>query len=272
MTLIMPRITQSLPVELKYKLYEESVQNSEGDIDFINQEYKKIYGHLPKTLREDFCGTGLLATDWVKQGKDHFAWGIDLDKLPLEYGKNNHLLRLSAGQKKRMSYIHGNVLDSFPFSADVIVAFNFSYFIFKTRRELVNYFAMARKGLSKKGAFLIDLFGGSACYEPSEEETEYEEFSYFWDLDRFNPITNECLYHIHFKTKHDRKKHRKVYSYDWRMWSMVELREALEDAGFKKTLTYWEGEDEDGQGNGEFYPSHKEENCQSWISYIVAIP
>ena len=45
----------------------------------------------------------------------------------------------------------------------------------------------------------------------------------------------------------------------------------MEDAGFAKTITYWEGEDKFGEGDGNFYPSEEEENCESWVTYIVGI-
>ena len=56
------------------------------------------------------------------------------------------------------------------------------------------------------------------------------------------------------------------------MWSIPELREILEDAGFSRTVAYWEGEDDDGDGDGNFYISNKEDNCESWVTYIAAIP
>ena len=43
----------------KYRLYLGSVQNPEADIQFINKEYKAIFGKTPKSLREDFCVTTL---------------------------------------------------------------------------------------------------------------------------------------------------------------------------------------------------------------------
>ena len=49
----------------------------------------------------------------------------------------------------------------------------------------------------------------------------------------------------------------------------------LEEAGFSKTLGYWEGEeepDEDGDvgGDGEFYPTEEAEQCEAWVTYIAA--
>ena len=47
-------------------------------------------------------------------------------------------------------------------------------------------------------------------------------------------------------------------------------RELLLEAGFRKATIYWEGEDEDGEGNGEFTPEEKGEADLAWIAYIVA--
>ena len=267
-------MSTTLSVSEKHRLYEASVQCHEGDIDFLNKEYRRIYNRAPLSLREDFGGTGLLACEWVRQSPEHTAYAIDLDPEPISYGYENHYFRLNEEEKKRMKYIEGNVLADFDFKADIVVAFNFSYFIFKKRHELLDYFKRVRAGMKNDGAFFIDLFGGTEARSPLVEETEHEDegFSYFWDCDSYNPITNEVQYYIHFKTLNDGKMHREVFSYDWRMWTMMELREVLEDAGFSKTVTYWEGEDEDGEGDGNFYPSEKEENCESWVTYIMALP
>lgn len=268
----MPIAKEPLPLVEKYRLYEDSVQNHECDIEFINDEFEKHYKFKPKSLREDFGGTAAMACDWVKQGPEHIAYGVDLDSEPIAYGKENHYSRLTKTEKERMKYIQGNVLDDFDFKADVVVAFNFSYFIFKKRAELVEYFTKVRAGLSDKGAFFIDLFGGEDCGQELEEETEFDDYSYFWDCDKFNAITNETLFYIHFKTLEDNMKYERVFTYDWRLWGLAELRDILADAGFSKTFAYWEGEDDDGEGDGDFFRSEEEDNCESWVTYIMAIP
>ncbi len=263
-------MSNKLAVEEKYKLYELSVQCHESDIEFISREYKKVYGKIPMSLREDFGGTAAMACDWVKQSAHHEAWGVDLDPEPMKYGIENHYSRLNEDEKKRMRYVEGNVLDTQDFKSDVVVAFNFSYFIFKKRQMLLDYFKKVREGLNEEGAFFIDLFGGTDSRDELVEETEHDNHSYFWDCDGFNPITSECLYYIHFKTK-DGVKHERVFTYDWRMWGMAELQDILEEAGFSKVITFWEGEDDDGGGDGNFFRTGDAENCESWVTYICAI-
>ncbi|WP_127715010.1 class I SAM-dependent methyltransferase [Halobacteriovorax sp. HLS] len=258
-----------LSLENKYKLYEASVQNHECDIDFINKEYRRIFGKLPMSLREDFGGTAAMACDWVKQSDNHIAWGVDLDSEPISYGIDNHYSKLNDAQKERMKYIEGNVLDNRDFKSDIVVAFNFSYFIFKERKTLLEYFKKVREGLNDEGAFFVDLFGGTDACQELVEESDHDSHTYFWDCESFNPITSEVLYYIHFEQ--DGHKYERVFTYDWRMWGLKELQDIMIDAGFSKVVTYWEGEDGDGGGDGNFYPSDKEENCESWVTYLCAI-
>ncbi len=265
-------MAKKLTRDEKYVLYESSVQNPEADIAFINKEYKKIYGKNPLVLREDFCGTGSMACAWVAQSKKHKAHGIDLDMEPISYGVENHLFKLAEADQGRMEFILGNVMSTYNFKTDVIVAFNFSYFLFKQRADLVKYFSQVRKHLKKDGAFFIDLFGGTETKKPLIESVRHTKHTYYWDCEKYNPLTGDVLYYIHFKTHKDQVKHEKVFKYDWRMWDARELLDVIADAGFSKTHIYWEGVEKDGSGNGNFKQSTKAENCESWVTYICALP
>ena len=69
----------------KYDLYTKAVQSTEADVDFIHDTYKELKGREAQVLREDFCGTFALSTEWVKAAKTHKAFGVDLDPEPMEY-------------------------------------------------------------------------------------------------------------------------------------------------------------------------------------------
>ena len=62
-----------------------------------------------------------------------------------------------------------------------------------------------------------------------------------------------------------------VFVYNWRMWGMMELRDLLLEAGFSKTIGYWEGEDDDGGGDGDFFATDEAEQCEAWVTYIAAL-
>lgn len=253
----------------KYAYYKEAVQNPEGDVDFYLKTYRQIKKKKPISLREDFCGTFAISCAWVKLDKSFESHAVDLDKEPLEYGKKNYLSKLNPDQQQRLHVYNKNVLDKKLPSTDICVAVNFSYYLFKKRHELLMYFKNAYNHVNKDGIFIVDCFGGGQCQAAIEEETVHKNFSYYWDQTNYNPITNEAEFYIHFKLK-GQKKMEKMFYYDWRMWTIPELREILVEAGFKKTTVYWEGTNSKGEGDGEFTPTEKGEECDSWIAYIVS--
>jgi hypothetical protein len=54
------------------------------------------------------------------------------------------------------------------------------------------------------------------------------------------------------------------------LWTIPELRELREEAGFEGVTAYWEGEDARGKGNGVFRPSAKGTADRSFVAYVVA--
>ena len=259
-----------LPEFDKYFYYQKSVQSPENDVVYLKDAYRELKGKNPKSLREDFCGTFLICCEWAKMHSDNQAIGVDLDPEPIKYGMENYLPDLKDYQQERVNVLQKNVLDPNLPQADIVAALNFSYSIFKTRDLLRQYYKNCYDTLNKDGILVCDIFGGSQCYEPNEEETEHTEhkFSYFWDQDSWDPVTNEGMFYIHFKRKGE-KKREKVFTYDWRMWSIPEMREIMHEAGFSKTHVYWEGTTDDGEGDGEFKRVEKGEDCESWVAYVV---
>lgn len=254
----------------KYVYYERAVQNPSNEVDFFNEKYKEIRGKKPFTLREDFCGTGAISCEWVKQSDKHFSWGIDLDPEPVAYGKEVHVAKLDAAQKERVHYILDNVLHGSTPKVDICFAFNFSYFIFKKRQELIEYFTAVKDALNDDGVFFMDLFGGPDSQTVMTDVIKHDGFKYYWECQEFNPINNHCRFAINFKRKGE-KKRKDVFVYEWRMWGMQELRDILEEVGFSTTLGYWEGEDDDEGGDGNFYATEEAENCEAWVTYIAAV-
>lgn len=253
----------------KYEYYSKAVQSAESDVVFLRKAYRELRAKDPKVLREDFCGTFSLSCEWVKLNPRFEAFGVDLDPEPLEYGRLKHLPKLKPDQVKRLHLMEGNVLLSTLPQADLAIAMNFSYYIFKTRELMKQYFTNVYKSLKKDGVFILDCFGGSQCYDAIEETTDHKSFKYYWDQTGFDPVTNRALFHIHFKLK-GQKKVERVFTYDWRMWSIPELRELLHEVGFKRSHVYWEGTTRAGEGDGVFTRTEKGEACLSWIAYIAA--
>ncbi len=255
----------------KHDLYEESVQNPEFEVEFLRKIYKQHRRKAAKVFREDFCGTAVLCCEWARQVRNGRAIGIDLDKETLQWGEKNHLAKLGKSAS-RIQLEHANVMDAKRFKADLVAALNFSYFVFKKRSELLDYYRCVHRSLNSDGVFVVDLYGGPEAQIEQEEITEQDSgFDYVWDQAYFNPVTGETLCHIHFDLP-DGTRIKKAFTYDWRLWAMPEIRDVMLDAGFKETHVYWEGTDEeDGSGNGEFEMSDQGDDAGSWVAYIVGL-
>ena len=252
----------------KYDLYELSVQEPEADCDIVEQIWKEIRGRKPLHMREDFCATAITAIEWVKRGSRNTAVGIDLDPTVLKLAEERIKARLKPAQRKRMKLLEDDVL-KVETPADTVLATNFSYYILKTRKTMKRYFKHVRKALVDDGLFILDAYGGSDSFLEMEEPRECEGFDYVWDQKHYNPITGDVINHIHFSFP-DGSKMKSAFVYEWRLWTIPELRELLTEAGFKAVTVYWEGTDEDGEGDGEWAPSKIGEACEGWVAYLVA--
>lgn len=255
----------------KYEYYQRSVQSPDVDAAFLHRVYKEAHKNKKSAavLREDFCAAFALCCQWVLLDSAKTAHAVDLDPEPLAYGREHYLSRLPAAAQKRLSIHEADVLQPKLPHADIIAALNFSYFIFKERPTLKRYFENCRKTLKEGGLLVLDCFGGPACMEPNEHETEYDDFSYFWDQDSFDPLTHHAQFAIHFRLK-GKKKIKNVFTYDWRLWTLPELHDLLLESGFKKVEFYWEGTDENGEGDGNYTKVDKGEICESFVAYLVA--
>jgi len=254
-----------------YRLYEEAVQDPPGDVALVDRIYRSHYGRAPRRLREDFCGTAAMACCWVARAPENRAWGIDLDPEPLAWGREHHVSTLTADQAERLILLRGDVLDTEHEPVDITVAFNFSYFVFLERAQLVGYFEKSRARLNDQGMLVLDLYGGAEAQRTQTETREYEGFDYVWDQDIFDPIHHHVTNHIHFEFE-DGSRINRAFTYEWRLWTIPELRDALRDAGFAKTEVYWEQtERKTNEGNGVYYRARRANDDPAWVSYIVAL-
>lgn len=256
-----------------FELYQLSVQSPDDDIVFLNRVYKQLFGRAPRHFREDFCGTALLCATWVARDKRNTAEGFDLDPNALAWGQVHNLEPL--GEKAQRVTLHmKDVREPGHKKAEVRVAQNFSYCIFKQREEMLAYFRSVREGLARDGMFALDLYGGYESTAEMEEERRIEGgFTYVWDQARFLPGSGDYLCHIHFRFR-DGTELKKAFSYEWRYWTMPELKDILREAGFSQVMSYFEqGEGKDGEGNGQFLRDDTGKSCRDcagWIAYMIA--
>lgn len=259
----------------KFDCYQQSVQEPEHEIDFFNQAYRDAYNRKPRVLREDFCGTFSVCCEWVKSDEERSAWGVDLCAETLQWGKDNNLSKLKQQAAKRVQVLEQDVREPNTPPADILAAQNFSFWIFKTRQEVIDYFKTAYANMADKGVMVMDMMGGKDCYDTEVVDKRTivkgkKGFKYQWDQAYFNPVNSDCTFYIHFKFG-DGSKLKKAFEYNWRFWTIPEVREMLAEAGFRDSLVYWEDEDKDDDEDDEWITVDEAPNDDSWICYIVAI-
>jgi len=249
----------------RHAYYERAVQDPVNDAAMLAKLFRRYRNRQPMRLREDFCGTAVLSAHWVKAREGRTAVGVDLDEATLDWGRRHHL----RGLDSRVQLRQENVLDGKGAKVDIGCAMNFSYSVFKTRDALRRYFEVARSTLVEDGVFVLDAWGGWGAMKAECERKKVGDFYYEWEQVRFDPLTNEILCHIHFEIAGGIRIDR-AFTYDWRLWSVQELRELLLEAGFSAVHALWEKTDDDGEDTGVFYEPKRIDNQEKWWTFIVA--
>jgi hypothetical protein len=244
-------------------------------LEFFEQAYKEAYRKKPYTLREDFCGTFAVCCSWAASNPKRTAFGVDLCPDTLQWGRDNNLSKLTESQQERVRLAEQDVRKRNRPTADVLAAQNFSFWIFKTRQEVIEYFKVARSNLNSQGIMVMDMMGGGDCYTEGLVDKRKivkgkKGFDYHWKQVSFNPINADASFSINFKFP-DGSKLKHAFEYHWRFWTIPEVREMLAEAGFSESYVYWENGDEDDDNYGNWERAEQAGSDPSWICYIVAL-
>ena len=259
----------------KYHCYQESVQEPSHEVEFFEQAYADFNRRKPRHLREDFCGTFAVCCDWVKGDPKRTALGVDLDPECLNWGREHNLAKLDETTQKRVKLRQQDVRQRNRPAADILAAQNFSFWIFRTREELRDYFKAARSNLAPGGILVTDMMGGGECYEEEHEDVRKigkgkKAFKYVWTQDTFNPINHDARFHISFRFK-DGSALDEAFVYEWRFWTIPEVRELMAEAGFSSSHVYWEVDYETDEEAGTWERREDAPSDPSWVCYIVAV-
>ncbi|KAF5751608.1 hypothetical protein HS088_TW02G00623 [Tripterygium wilfordii] len=318
----------------KFLLYQQSVQSPKGDISYL-QKFFLMYvgGRMPLHFQEDFCGTALLSTEWLRSDSRRTAVGLDLDLEALNWCMENNINKVGGDGYSRISLFHGNVLQPIeakliefdpqkligdiklgesneslqndglestmqaasassvvnkcmkntPLHArDIVCAFNYSCCCLHKRAELVLYFKHALDALSKKGGiFVMDLYGGTSSERKLRLQRRFANFTYVWEQAEFDIIERKTRISLHFHLQKQQKKLRHAFSYSWRLWSLPEIKDCLEEAGFQ-SVHFWVRQMPDtekmrsteGFGVGKDVKYEEVKNFpqeDAWNAYIVGV-
>jgi len=265
----------------RFSLYEVAVQGVDWDLDFMERVWRRRNpGREPRRFREDFCSTAALATAWAQRGPDRLAWAVDLDPEPLAWART-HRLPYVREAARRVRLVRGDVRLPRRPAVDVACALNFSWWVFHERAQLLRYLRAARAGLRPGGVLVMNLFGGNSAErlltertrkraENAPDGTMLPPFTYVWEHARFNAVDRRLLAYIHFELR-DGRRLRRAFTYDWRMYTVPELGDAVREAGFGDFEVWSEGWDARAKrGNGTLYRRTELDNEDTWIAYAVA--
>jgi len=272
----------------RHELYEIAVQSPEADCELFEEIFRDLRRRKPKVLREDFCGTAKLSRTWCQSARSRRAIGIDFDGPTLAEARSRNVEPFAKQLGDRLELVQADVLEVVPGRvepADMIVALNFSFCVFKRREQLRLYLANALGGLAEDGVMFLEMFGGTKAIDTDDEVRELDDFTYEWEQESFNPLNNDIVCHIHFQFP-DGSRIEKAFTYVWRLWSVPELRDLLLEVGFSDVQIYWETMDDEAEddddddddegdgmlrGTGEYEPREVVEQQDSWLVYIVAL-
>ena len=230
----------------KHELYEQAAQSPRRQAQFLRALHARGHSDAPLILGEDFAGTGALSRQWVTLAPGATAVCVDHNPEVLARGKG------VAGVTTHCADV--SEIDD---PADVICALNFSICEIHDRARLVAYLSHVRPRLRESGVFVADLYGGADAFVEGESDVELREgeneqdgpgVRYVWEQRLANPMTGRVVNAMHFvlesgETMPD------AFVYDWRLWSVPELRDAMIEAGFASTEVYdrlGDAVDEDG--------------------------
>lgn len=246
----------------RFDLYELAVTSPVPLARFL----KAAHGRKPRTLCEDFSGTAALSRAWVELDPKHRAIAVDQDPAVIRA----LVARLSEACAKSLLPITSSVLRASN-PCDILACTNFPICYWHTRPALLKYLKHARARLNPRGIFVADLYGGSDAFQVGKQTVHLRhrghQIEYTWEQRAADPISCRVKNAIHFRI--GRRVIRNAFEYDWRLWSIPELSEALLETGFRKIEIYDSlGDAMDQDGNVMIRPTT--ELADPYVVYLVA--
>jgi len=253
----------------RHDLYELCTQTPERDVALL----RALHGGAARVLGEDFAGTAALAHAWVRTVRGGRAVAVDRDPEPLDrHRADRRVARLVADVRRVAARV------------DLLVALNFSVCEWHARRDLVGYLRHARRRLARGGVFVADLYGGEGAFTVGRLRERHrgprgERVLYEFEQRSADALTGRVVDALHFEVAGNGATARRgrvtrlrdAFVYDWRLWSVPELRDALLDAGFASVEVHSRFEHaRDGRGRVHVRPlASARELGATWCVFVM---
>lgn len=265
-------------------LYRLAVQHPLAEVAFlarVHQHYrnrtrlKTSRATAPASrLREDFAGTAAVAQTWVAMDENHRALAIEKHLPTLRWARKR--VREELGDRAEdLIFLAGDVMQWAPPTTpkvDLVAALNFSLFIYHRPGELLGYLKHARRCLAGGGVLVVDAFGGPGAMRAGIQKRMVRPdpcegiaaFEYQWEQRSYNAVNNRLDCRIHFDLGPAGKR-KNAFVYDWRLWTLAELTDAMLEAGFVRAQVW-------GQGAGpQYQPLDGMPSTENWVAYVVGL-
>jgi hypothetical protein len=97
-------------------------------------------------------------------------------------------------------------------------------------------------------------------------------FSYIWEQTSFDPITNfvNCAIHFTFPKHSQREDIMNAFNYEFRLWSLPEVRDVSLGAHFHDVIIFWEQDSHEDKDISKFEHATSAKHEGTWIAYVVA--
>jgi SAM-dependent methyltransferase len=271
-------------------LYRWATQDPPTQAAVLAEMYRRIRGQPAQVLREDFAGNAADSVAWVAADSRRRAIAVDIDAPTLVCAKAR-AQRLLGDHYQRIDFQCGDVLALCPPAverAQLLCVLNFSCFYFHQRAQLQRYFEHAFASLDETGLLVLNMFGGASAMKPrldthritpqSEAGTAaLAPFDYEWEQRSFDACQSRLDCRIHFVVSDPdapggRRRIDDAFRYDWRLWSLPELRECLLSAGFHEVQVWRHtAVEERGRTRVCLGPVETLQDLGLWLAYVIAI-
>lgn len=262
----------------RHACYELCVQSPRHVVALL----RGAHAGEPIVLREDFCGTATVSVRWLAEAKSRGevarALAIDLDADALARAKT------LAGQEGVAPELicRDCIRDEAVVGADIIFVGNFSIGYIHQRADLITYLRVCKRRIDAGnagfggGIFACDLYGGANAFNLGALERKHpsrgrEMIHYVWRHEAADPRTGMVRNSISFRVLLDGDviaEMPRAFVYEWRLWSLPELTDALREAGFSDVAIYKDLNIAPGQQPQPVQDA--EELGEDWIVLVVA--